>query len=168
MFNSHAAGRLAAGFIALSCLSSAAYARDYAVGPLKIVHPWSRPTPPSAMTAVGYLTVVNTGSAPDRLVAGSTPAAGALEIHQSSDTGGVMRMRAVAGGVSIPAGGTVTFGPDGYHLMLVGPKRPFKAGDHVPVSLVFEHAGTVKLDLDVEAPGGGGVPGLAKPGMTNQ
>jgi copper(I)-binding protein len=154
--------RLAAFALALSCLSLPAHARDYTVGALKITHPWSRPTPPSALSAVGYLTIVNRGSSPDRLIDGASPAADKLEIHKMSMAGGVMSMRAVEGGVVIPPEGSVALAPDGYHLMLVGPKRPFKAGDHIPIELRFEHAGTVKLDLEVEAPADSG---MSMPGM---
>ncbi len=157
------AGRFAVCVLALSCLSLAAQARDYRFGELSIIHPWSRPTPPSAMTAIGYLAIVNHGHAPDRLIGGSTPAAGALEIHQMSMAGGVMTMRPIAGGLVIPPGGTVTLAPDGYHLMLIRPKHPFRPGEHVPVYLNFEHAGTVQVDLDVEADAG--MPGMAMPGM---
>jgi hypothetical protein len=166
MFKLRSAGRIAACALALSCLSVAADARDYVFGELKITHPWSRPTPPSAPTAVGYLTIVNRGHSPDRLIGGSTPAADKIEIHQMSMVGGVMSMRPVAGGLVIPAGGSVSLAPDGFHLMLIGPRRPFRPGEHIPIALTFEHAGTVKLDLAVEQPAdaGGAMPGMAMPG----
>jgi copper(I)-binding protein len=165
MFTLRHAGRVVACALVLSCLSVSAQARDYAFGELKITHPWSRPTPPSAPTAVGYLTIVNRGTSPDRLIGGSTPAAGKLEIHRMSMAGGVMSMRPVVGGLVIPPGGSVSLAPDGYHLMLIGPKRPFRPGEHIPVALTFEHAGTVKLDLDVEQPADSeAMPGMAMPG----
>jgi copper(I)-binding protein len=166
MFILRSAGRIAACVLALSCLSVAADARDYARGALKITHPWTRPTPPSAPTAAGYLTIVNRGNAPDRLIGGSSPAAGRLEIHQMTMTGGIMRMRPVAGGLVIPAGGSVALAPEGFHLMLIGPKHPFRPGEHIPVVLTFEHAGTVKLNLEVEQPAdaGAAMPAMAMPG----
>ena len=71
--------------------------------------------------------------------------------------GGIMRMRPVPGGLPIPPGQTVKLQPDGYHLMLIGPKRPFKVGDHIPATLRFQRAGAVNVDFEVEAatPGGG-------------
>jgi copper(I)-binding protein len=53
----------------------------------------------------------------------------------------------------IPAGATVTLAPGGYHLMLVGLKAPFKAGTRVPVTLVFEKAGSIDVEMDVQAMG---------------
>ena len=69
-----------------------------------------------------------------------------------SMTGAIMRMRPVAGGLSIPAGQTVRLEPGGYHLMIIGPKRAFRVGDHIPVALKFEKAGVVKVDFNVETP----------------
>ena len=166
MLNLRFAGRLAACALILSGLPFAAQARDYVVGQLKITHPWSRPTPPSALSAVGYLTIVNKAKRPDRLLGGSSPAAKALTIHLMSMAGGVMTMRQAEGGVVIPAGGTLALSPDGYHLMLVGPKRPFKAGDHIPITLNFQRAGKVTLNLAVEQPADvdDAMPGMDMPG----
>lgn len=165
MFKLHVAGRLAACAFVWSCLHGAAQAHDYAAGALRITHPWSRPTPPSAPTAVGYLSIANTAKTADRLVSGSTPAADKLELHTMSMAGGVMVMRPVPGGLAIPAGASLDLTPGGYHLMLIGPKQPFKPGARIPVTLVFEHAGTIRIELDVEPPtaGGGGMPGMDMP-----
>jgi copper(I)-binding protein len=65
--------------------------------------------------------------------------------------GGIMRMRPVPGGLPIPAGQTVKLEPNGYHLMLIGPKRPFKVGDRIPATLRFQRAGAVKVEFDVLA-----------------
>lgn len=160
------AGRLAACALALSLTATLAAAHDVVVGALKISHAWSPPTPPAAPTAAGYLTIVNTGKTADRLIGGSTVAAAEVEVHHMSMAGGVMVMRPVSGGLALPAGGSVTLAPGGYHLMFIGPKRPFKLGDHVPVSLRFEHAGTVNVDFTVEQPqaASSSMPGMAMPG----
>ena len=130
----------------------AAHAADHAI---RIDHPWSRPTPPSAPTAVGYLTIVNRANAPDRLMAVSSPAAATVSVHSMSMAGGVMRMRPVDGGLPIPPKGQITLGPDGDHLMFMGLKRPFRVGDRVPVVLTFAHAGRARAVLAVESLEGG-------------
>jgi len=138
-----------AGVLALAPLSASAH--GYTVGALRIGHPWSKPTPPGAPTAAGYLTITNTGTSADRFIGASTPAAEKAEIHQMTMTGAIMRMRPVEGGLVLPAGQTVTFAPGGYHLMLVRPKQSFKIGDHIPATLRFEHAGEVKVEFYVQA-----------------
>ncbi len=160
------AGGLAACALLLTS-AALAKAHDYAVGALKISHPWARPTPNGASTAAGYLTVSNAGATPDRLVAVSSPAAQTVQIHQDSMAGGIMRMRPIPDGVLVPAHGVVTLAPGGYHLMFFTPKRPFKIGDRAPVTLRFEHAGALRVKLTVEEPaiGAGAMSGMDMPGM---
>jgi hypothetical protein len=159
------AGRLAICAFVLCVASTPAMARDYAIGALRISHLWSRPTPPGAPTAVGYLTIKNTGDSADRLIGGSTPDATKLEIHQMSMNGGIMTMRPVQGGIAVPAHGSVSLAPEGYHLMFVGPKRQFKIGDHIPASLRFERAGRVDVAFAVEQPSptAGAMSGMTMP-----
>jgi copper(I)-binding protein len=74
-----------------------------------------------------------------------------LEVHEMTMTGGVMRMRPLSGGLAIPPGQTVALAPGGYHLMLIGPKRPFRLGAQVPATLRFAKAGPVKVTFVVQA-----------------
>jgi copper(I)-binding protein len=148
MFKQPFAAAIAACLIAIPAAVSA---HDYSLGALKIGHPWSRPNPPGAPTAAGYLTVINTGRQADVLLGGSSPMASKVEVHQMTMTGGIMRKRPVAGGLPIAPGQAVKLEPGGYHLMLIGPRRPFKVGDHVPVTLRFQKAVAVNIELDVLA-----------------
>lgn len=133
-------------------------AHDYAIGGLKIDHPWARPAVSGAVTGAGYLILTNTGKTADRLTGGTTPVASTLEIHEMSMTDGVMRMRPLANGLSIAPGQVVELKPGSYHIMLIGLKRPLNLGDKVPVTLRFEKAGSLKLDLVVQAPSGSSMP----------
>jgi|SRR5579872_1339941 len=121
---------------------------------------WIRTPPPGATTAAGYVTLVNHGAAADRLTGGRTAVAASLEAHQMSMTGGVMRMRAIVGGLPIAAGGSVALSPNGTHLMLIGLKRPLTPGEHVKATLDFARAGAVTVDFVVSAtgPSGGAMP----------
>ena len=127
-----------------------AEAHEYALGGLKIGHPWSRPTPNGAPTAAGFLTLTNTGAQPDRLLGGSSPLVTQIQVHQMSMDGGIMRMRELPDGLVLPPGATVRLEPGGYHLMLIGPKAPFKVGDHIPATLKFAKAGSIKVEFDVQ------------------
>lgn len=117
------------------------------VGPLTITGFWTRATPPGAPTAGGYLTVTNGGSEADRLIAVSTPSAGRGEVHEMSVVNNQMTMRQVEGGIEIPAGGSVTLKPGGFHLMFIDLKEPIVEGTTVPVTVTFAKAGTVELNL---------------------
>ena len=131
-------------------VSLPAIAQEFRAGDLRIERPWSRATPPAAKVGAGYLALVNGGTAADRLVAASSPAAGRVEIHEMRMDGNVMRMRELAQGLPLPAGGTVELKPGGFHLMLMELKAPLAAGASIPVTLVFERAGRVEIQLKVE------------------
>ena len=83
----------------------------------------------------GYLTIENKGATPDKLIGGASPAAAKVEVHEMAMKDGVMTMRPVKGGLSIPPGQSITLAPGGYHIMLMELKAPLKQGDKVPVTL---------------------------------
>ena len=144
---------LTAAFAALAIVSSA-FAHDYKLGSLVIDHPWSRATPKGASVAGGYMKITNTGTAPDRLVGGSTDVAKRFEIHEMSMDGGVMKMRELSNGLEIPAGASVELKPGSYHVMLQNLARQLTKGERVKASLTFEKAGKVEIEFTVEAVGG--------------
>ena len=76
----------------------ATVAQEFKSGELTIDHPWSRATPTGAKVAAGYMTIMNKGAAPDRLIGASTSAAGRVELHEMAMKDGVMTMRPVSGG----------------------------------------------------------------------
>lgn len=140
--------------IALSSLlvlsSGAALAADYKVGDLTISDPWSRALPPNAPAGAAYFTVTNQGQAQDRLVGAASDVAGKAELHTHVKSGEMMRMQKVDA-VDIPAGGEATFAPGGNHVMLIGLKRPLKDGEQFPLTLEFEKAGKVQVEVPVRA-----------------
>ncbi|SKA18382.1 hypothetical protein SAMN02745126_04040 [Enhydrobacter aerosaccus] len=145
--------RLTAIAVLMALLPGLALAHDYKLGALTIGHPWSRATAPTAPAGGGFLTITNTGTTPDRLVAARSPAAETVQIHEMKMDGNVMRMREVEHGLEIAPGATVTLAPGGFHLMLMGLKAPLKQDTHVPVTLVFEKAGSIDVELAVEGMG---------------
>jgi periplasmic copper chaperone A len=140
-------------------LSSAAHAYDYKAGAIEIDRPWARAVPKGAAVAAAYLTIHNTGSEPDRLVSGSTPVAGAFEVHEMSMNDGVMKMRPIEGGLEIKPGATVELKPQSLHIMMTGLKQPIRKGQSFKGTLVFEKAGPVEVEFSVEAVGAMGPAG---------
>ncbi|WP_070884300.1 copper chaperone PCu(A)C [Pseudomonas argentinensis] len=137
---------LTAALLATSLLANA---HEYEVGQLHIDHPWSREMPPVAPTAAAYFVVHNKGDADDRLLSVETTVAGKAEIHEHAHVGGMMKMQQVQN-VLIPAGGEVKFAPMGYHVMLFDLKQQAQAGDRFPMTLTFEKAGPVTVDVAVQ------------------
>jgi copper(I)-binding protein len=128
-------------------------AQEYKAGPLQVENPWARATPTGAKVGGGYLTIKNDGTAPDKLVGGSSPIAQSVELHEMNSENGVMKMRALPNGLQINPGQTVTLKPGGYHIMFVGLNKSLKQGDHVPVTLDFANAGKVNVEFTVEGMG---------------
>jgi copper(I)-binding protein len=139
----------AAAAAALLFAALPASADDVKAGDLVLSGLWTRATPPGAPTAGGYLTITNKGTEPDTLNAVASPGAAKAELHVMQMKDGVMTMRAVDGGVPIPAGGSVALAPSGYHIMFIGPKAPLKEGETFPVTLTFARAGTVSTFFQV-------------------
>jgi copper(I)-binding protein len=101
------------------------------------------------------MTIANDGAVAVRLVGGECAAAERVEVHAMSMEGGVMRMRPVAGGLEIPAGGAVELKPAGMHLMLIGLRRPLATGESVGLTLIFDNGARIEAPLAVRAMGGG-------------
>jgi copper(I)-binding protein len=129
------------------------HARDYKVGSLDIADPWSRATPKGASVAAGYMKISNTGTAPDRLISGSSDVAPTFEVHEMTMERGVAKMRPIKGGLEIKPGETVELKPGSFHVMFVGLKKPLASGDHIKGTLVFEKAGTLNVEFDVREMG---------------
>lgn len=125
-------------------------AHEYKQGNIFIDHPWSRPTAATAQNAAVYMTVRNSGSQPDTLLAVKTPIGSATELHRTSNEDGVMKMRQMTAGIDIPAGGEVKLEPGGLHIMVLGLTAPLKESDRYPVTFVFKSAGEIAGEIQVE------------------
>jgi copper(I)-binding protein len=105
--------------------------------------------PTGAGTAEVLLRIVNNGASDDRLLGGSTPVAGSIEIHQMTMDGDVMSMAPIEGGLVIPAGQTIDFGEHDLHVMLIGLRQDLRDGDSFELTLDFEQAGSVAVTVPV-------------------
>jgi copper(I)-binding protein len=104
--------------------------------------------PGGAANGAVYVTIVNPGSSPDALVGASTDAAGTVELHETVQEAGVMKMRPRPR-FEVPAGGRLEMKPGGHHIMLLGLKRDLKPGDAVRVTLTFDKAAPMTVDAPV-------------------
>lgn len=136
--------------LALVASAGLAAAQDK-TGTIRIENPWARAMIGPARIGAVYLVVRNEGRTADRLISVESPVS-AAELHaHRTDAKGVMRMRPLSA-VEIPAGGTVEFAPGGLHVMLPGIKAPLEEGQHFPLTLRFEKAGAVTVDVSVLSP----------------
>ncbi len=95
-----------------------------------------------------YFLIRNHGGAADRLTGGNTPAAAAVEIHESRMVGDVMRMRKVHG-LDLPPGGTVELKPGGLHIMLLGLTESLVEGEGIDPTLRFQRSGDLAITVPV-------------------
>jgi periplasmic copper chaperone A len=137
------------GLLAAAVGIALAAAGAAAAGTIEVRNAWIRTPPPGAPTAAGYVTLTNHGISSDRLMGGHSGVAASVAPHQMSMAGGVMRMRPITGGLPIGASATLSLGPSGNHLMLIGLKAPLKAGQHVKIVLQFQRAGDIAGDFVV-------------------
>lgn len=130
-------------------LSAPVLAHNVEKGDLQIRHPWSRATPAGAKVGVGYMEIRNRGKQAERLLGASSPLAQRVEMHVTQREGEVVKMRKVES-FAIPARERVELRPGSAHLMLVELSRPLKTGERVPLTLRFERAGEVELEMEVQ------------------
>ena len=97
-----------------------------------------------------YFDVRVTGAG-DALVAAGTEIAEDAQLHEIATVDGSAMMREVAGGIAIAPGGSVSLRPGGYHVMLLGVAEPPAPGETFALTLEFERAGRVTVDVAVEA-----------------
>ncbi|MGP1397916.1 MAG: copper chaperone PCu(A)C [Inquilinaceae bacterium] len=151
MHHRHLIAAAVAALTAVVALTAPAH--DYRAGDIRIDHPWSRATAPTAQTGAGFLVMANEGQEDDRLLSATADVAEKVELHRTEAVDGVMRMRPQTDGIPVPAGESVTLEPGGFHIMLIGLKEPLVEGSSVPITLTFERAGEVAVDLTVESIG---------------
>ncbi len=139
---------LPAALLATALLSNLAAAGDVTKGDLTIHKPWARASIGQAQAAAAYLTVMNKGSLPDRLVAAEGDVANRVELHTHMMQDGVMKMRQVDA-IEVAPGEPAVLKPGGLHVMLMGLKAPLVEGKSFPLTLVFEKAGRVEIEVPI-------------------
>lgn len=127
-------------------------AHEYSTGDIEIDHPWSREAPPTATVIAGFFQLKNNAQQDDYLISASTPVAKRVEIHTHEMSDGMMQMKQIDR-VKVAAQEAVMFKPGGYHLMIFNPEKAYKQGERFPMTLTFQNAGEVQVELAVEKNG---------------
>jgi periplasmic copper chaperone A len=122
------------------------------VGEVVITDAWARASLGSAPNSAAYMTLEATGAEGDRLIGGATPAAERVELHVHLMEGDIARMRQVDA-VEVAPGSPTVLAPGGLHVMLINLVAPLEEGASLPLTLVFERAGAVELEIPVRGLG---------------
>ena len=137
--------------LASTLLSTAALAQT---GEIKGA--WARATVQGQKASGAFMQLTAKDKA--QLVSVSSPVAGVAEVHEMKMNGDVMQMRAVQGGLELPAGKAVELKPGGYHVMLMDLKTPLVKDTTVPLTLVFKDSKGVEFKTDLKVPVSLGAP----------
>lgn len=146
--------RLVVAFVVAAALlmPTLGHAQVYSHGGIEITHSWARFTAPGTPNGAVYLVIENVGAVPDRLIGAATPRAAKVEFHANEMDGEVMIMRSRES-VEIKPKDIVSFEPGGLHIMLFKLTAPLKNGEKFPLTLRFEKAGDMTIDVMVERGG---------------
>ncbi len=127
-------------------LATSAFAAD-----VMVKDAYARSAGKTAKTGAAFMMIMNHGSENDRLIDVTSDVAKRVELHTHKENGdGVMQMLHVEEGFAIPAGEMHPLKRGGDHVMFMGLNQPFEQGDMIPVTLVFEKAGEVTVEIPVD------------------
>jgi periplasmic copper chaperone A len=106
-----------------------------------------------ATPAAGYFTLKNDGDSAVELTGAASTGCGMVMLHETKEVNGVEQMMMVKS-IKVPAHGSFSFAPGGYHLMCMQPQMSMKVGASVPVVLKFADGKTLTASFPVKGPGG--------------
>lgn len=135
----------------LAAIAASAFALPALAQDIMVNDAYARSSAAMATSGAAFMTIMNHGASDDRLIAVSSPAAAQVELHtHTQDAQGVMRMIHVTEGFPVTAGETLMLERGGNHVMFMGLTDPFEQGDMIPLTLTFEQAGDIEIDVPVD------------------
>ncbi|PCJ73402.1 MAG: copper-binding protein [Rhodobacteraceae bacterium] len=111
---------------------------------------YARAASPIAKSGAAFMHIINNGTENDRLISAQTNVATTPELHTHIMEDGVAKMREVEGGFELLAGETTVLQRGGLHVMLMGLTQPFIQGETISLTLVFEHAGEITIEVPID------------------
>jgi len=136
--------------IAAVTLTGSAWAEDM-TAKIMVMDPYARSSMMSASSGAAFMTLMNQTDQDDRLIAASSDIAKKVELHTHiEDANGVMQMREVEGGFPVPAHGMHALERGGDHVMFMGLNQSLVDGDMVTLTLTFEKAGDIVVEVPVD------------------
>ena len=123
----------------------------FAQSAIEVKDAYIRTSRPNAPSGAAFMVLKNTSDQADRLLSAQSDVAQRVELHtHKMDSNGVAQMLEVEAGFEIPAGGEHALKRGGDHVMFMGLSRDLTDGDSVTVTLTFEAAGDVVIEIPVD------------------
>ena len=130
-------------FLALNSILSA--------GQIVVSDAYARSAGPLAKAGAAYMKIMNHSDESDRLIGVQSDIAKKTELHTHlKDDNGVIRMVRIDEGIEIGSMKEHRLVRGGQHIMFMGLKEAFKTGKIIPVTLFFEIAGEVGVEIVVD------------------
>ena len=140
-FKSTVLAAVAASLFAVPALAEGIMVKD----------PYARASSAKSTSGAAFMTIMNHSGQDDRLIAATTSAAKRAELHtHKEDANGVMQMLHIEEGFAVADGGMLELKRGGKHVMLMGLTAPFEQDKMLSLTLSFEHAGDVVVELPVD------------------
>ena len=137
----------AAAFVAMPALAEGIMVKD----------PYARAATPMAKTGAAFMMIMNHSGQDDRLIDAKATVAKKVELHTHKEiSDGVMQMMHVPEGFEIAAGDMLMLERGGHHVMMMGLTESFEQGKVIEVTLTFEKAGDVVVEVPVDLKRKGG------------
>lgn len=132
---------VAAAFVALPAFADGIMVQD----------PYARVSTPMAKSGAAFMTIMNQSGQDDHLLSVSSQIASRTELHTHKDNGeGVMQMLHVEEGFALPNGGMLQLARGGNHVMFMGLTERLEHGKVFSLTLSFEKAGDVVVEVPVD------------------
>jgi copper(I)-binding protein len=132
----------------ISLTATAAQPQAIKADDLTISAPWAHATAAGITSSAVYFTIENAGKQLETLLRASSPAGGEVVFHRTTEQDGASQMEQLWT-IDLLAGRTVKFEPGARHVMLNDLTGPLVAGSIVPITLQFQHAGAITLQVEI-------------------
>ncbi|MFW6851195.1 copper chaperone PCu(A)C [Burkholderia gladioli] len=106
---------------------------------------------PAGIPSGGFFEVANSSDKPVQLTGVDSEAFGMAMLHQTQSNGSMSKM-VMVDTATVPAKGTLSFAPGGYHVMLEEPRQALKIGSTIPLTLSFGDGEKLSAQCKVESP----------------
>jgi copper(I)-binding protein len=136
-----------AAVVAVMLVATVATAHEFKIKDFEFIHPWTREPAPGIKDVPVYMLLRNMAPTEDRIIAVSSPFATQGELRAGRTNGEVQ-----IGAIPIGGNATVKLDADRPHILLRGLIEPLGGYQYFPLTLIFERAGQMEIEVYVEEP----------------
>jgi periplasmic copper chaperone A len=132
---------------------STGFAQNNKIGDIEVAHPWATATNGTQQNSIAvYMSLTDHGTAPDQLISASSPISQKVQLRVFNVDNGVYGLHRINAIEVTPDASPVLLRPGSARIQLEGLKEPLRAGKAFPLSLTFNHAGQIPVEVQVESP----------------